>query len=104
MCQVHDGLLIGGSQILDDELIEVGEGEFYRNIQLARVTFLTVRRDTVECECTRTHLTGIPHLSIETYSTAMQMVRTIIECQLVVLAIQRELTLADTVTPTSNQC
>ena len=33
----------------------------------------------------------------------MQMVGTVVEGQLIVLAIQRELTLADTVTPTANQ-
>ena len=50
-----------------------------------------------------THLTGIPNLGIETTVTSMQMVGTVVECQLVVLAVQGELSFADAVTPTSNQ-
>ena len=33
----------------------------------------------------------------------MQVVRTVVECQLVLLAVQRELTFADTVAPATNQ-
>ena len=43
MCQVDDGLLVCGSQILDNQLVLVGECEFNCYIELACETFLTVR-------------------------------------------------------------
>ena len=53
---------------------------------------------------TRTHLTGIPNLGVETYGTTVQVVRTVVKGQLVVFAVQRELSFADAVTPTAYQC
>ena len=42
MCQVDNGLLIGGSQILYHQLILIGEGEFNRHIEFASKAFLSI--------------------------------------------------------------
>ena len=57
----------------------------------------------MQSQRTRTHLTGIPYLCIETYLSAVEMVGTIVDGQLIILAIQCELTFADAVSPSSNQ-
>ena len=50
-----------------------------------------------------THLAGIPNLSIVTYLAAVKVVRSVVKCQLVLLAVQNELTFADAVSPTTYQ-
>ena len=43
MCQVYDGLLVGSSQILNYQLVLIGECEFYCNVEFTSETFLTIR-------------------------------------------------------------
>ena len=43
VCQVDNRLLVSGSQILNNQLVLVGEGKFYRYVQFASETFLTIR-------------------------------------------------------------
>ena len=43
MREVHDGLLVRRSHVLDYQLVEVGERELNRNIEFAGLTFLTIR-------------------------------------------------------------
>ena len=57
----------------------------------------------MQSQRTRTHLTCIPNFGIETYATTMQVVRTVVQCQLIFLAVQGKLTFADAVSPASNQ-
>ena len=103
VCQVDNGLLVGGCQILDDQLVLVGEGELNRYIELASEAFLTIAGDAMQGLRTGTHLTGIPNLGIETLEAAVQVVGTVVDGQLIILAIQGELTLADAVAPASDQ-
>ena len=42
MGQVDDGLLVGGSQILDDQLVLVGECKLNGYIKFASETFLAI--------------------------------------------------------------
>ena len=51
-----------------------------------------------------THLTGVPNFGVETYGTAMQVVGTVVECQLIFFTVQDELSFTDAVTPTTNEC
>ena len=43
VCQVDNRLLVGGCQILNNQFVLVGEGKFYRYVQFASETFLTIR-------------------------------------------------------------
>ena len=102
--QVDNGLLVCGCQIFDDEFVIIGESVLNGYIQFARITFFTIRRDTMQSQRARTHLTCFPYFGIEAFLTTVQMVRTVVECQLVFLTVQCELSLTDTVTPATNQC
>ena len=48
MCQVDNRLLVGGGQILDNQLVEVGEGEFYCDVKFAGITLFTIGRYAME--------------------------------------------------------
>ena len=50
MCQVDNRLLVGGCQILNYQLVLIGEGELNGHVQLARITFLTIGRDAVQSQ------------------------------------------------------
>ena len=48
VCQIYDGLLVGGSQILNHQLVLVGESEFNRYVKLASITFFSIGRYAVQ--------------------------------------------------------
>ena len=48
--QVDNGILVGSSQILDDEFVLVSESVLNGYVQLACVAFLTIGRNTMQCQ------------------------------------------------------
>ena len=103
MCQVADGCLVGCSLILDNELIVVGKCVSYPNCQLTSEAFFTIRARVFQYDSAITHAGCIPNFGVETCRSTMQVVVTIVACQLILLAVKYELAFFNTVAITTDE-
>ena len=103
MSQVADGHLVSCSLILDDELIVVCQGVSYPNSQFSREAFLAVWAGVLQDNCIVTHTGCIPNVGVESGRTSMQMVLSIVACQLILLAMKGKSTLLDTISVTTDE-
>ena len=101
--QVDDGLLVGGCHVFDNQFVIVVESVDNRNLHFARVAFFTIGAHILQHECLVVHLQGFPHLGVEAFLAAVERVGTIVDRQIVFLAVQLELTLANAVAVASDE-
>jgi len=64
---------------------------------------MSVRKDSVECEVLATCLVSVPNLSVETSRTSVKSVLAVVYNKAVLLAVELELTVTDTVTETTDK-
>ena len=93
--QIDDGRRVGRGPKIDLQLIGVRQGVGDRDRKIAGIAFFAVGADAVKPYAdfvARLDLFGLPHVSIETFHTSVQMVGTVVLGQRVSLAVQFELT------------
>ena len=95
--EVQNGLLVGLCHILDDEFVFIGESIYNRYFHLTGITLFTIRTYVLQYKCFIIHLKGFPNLGIPAFQTTMQGVGTIVDGELILLAVQLELAAADAV-------
>ena len=102
--EIYDGFLVGSGHVFYHKFVVIGECKGHHHLQLARKSFLTVRACIFHYNGLLAHLIGIPYLFIKAYVASVQVVRTVVCCQLIILAMQMELAFADAVAITAYQC
>ena len=103
--EVEDGSLVGGCLILDLQCVIFGEGVGYLHLDIAGVAVLAIRALGGELYVLLVELVGLPDTVVESDgATAVQTVGAVVDGELVVLAIERELPLGDTVAIATDEC
>ena len=100
---VHNGLLVGGSAVVNNQLVILAEAILDGHLQLAGESFLVISRNVAENQFAIVNLFCIPNTCMETSGTSVQMVGTIVDSKVVFLTVHNKLSLADTVAVTANQ-
>lgn len=102
-CHVHHRFLVCCSLVINFQLIIIAQSKHNRHRQFARESFFVVCRNISQHERAVINLFCIPNASMETSRAAMQMVRTVIDCEVIFLSVERELAFANTIAIASNQ-
>ena len=96
-CHIDNGLLIGCALIVNDDFVVLGEGVHHSHGQFAGEAFLVVGGDIAEHEAVAVDLLSIPYAGVEACGTAVQVVGAVVDGQVVLLAVEGELAVADAV-------
>ena len=94
---VHHRLLVGRSLIVDNEFVVVGQRVHHGHRQLAGEALLIIRRHVAQHERMAVDLLCVPHAGVKSRGAAVQVVRPVVHGEVVLLAVEREATLADAV-------
>ena len=97
----YDGWRIGLCLIMDDEAVVLGSRVGHIDIHVSGVALLAVFGAVAECYLKRALCRHFPYLGVEPLHTAVQTVGAVVNGQLVLLAVQRELAVFDAVCHTS---
>ena len=97
MRKVYDGLLVGCCLILDHEFVVVGECVGHPDGYLSREVLLQIGARVFQYDGMVTHLVCIPYTCVEACGTSVKGVGTVVDGQLVFLAVELELTFLDAV-------
>ena len=95
--EVDDGLFVGGCHVFDNQLILIGKRVNNCDFYFTRKTFFAIGARVFKYKRLVVHLTGIPHAGVPAALAAMQAVGTVVDGQLVFLAVELELTFGNAV-------
>ena len=93
--QVEDGRPVRGCRVIEVQLV-TGEGIAHVGGQGAGVALVTVRADEGELDAVRDLLCG-PVMDVKALGAAMERVGTVVDWQMILLAVERKGTLSDAV-------
>ena len=94
---VDYGLLVGLAAVVNHQFVVVGPGVAYRHAQLAGESLLVIGRHIAQHECLLIDLLCVPYSGMEAGGAAVQVVGTIVDGQLILLAVEVELALGNAV-------
>ena len=94
---VDHSFFVGLAAIVDNQLVIVGPCVAHSHAQLAGEPFLVVGRHIAQHERLLINLFSIPDAGMETSGASVQVVGTIVDGQVILLAVEVELALGDTV-------
>lgn len=103
VCHVAHGLLVGVALVIYDELILISKGEHDVHLQFAGETFFIIGAGVTHHYALVVNLLGVPYAGVEAGGAAVKVVGTIVDGEVVVLAVELEGTAADAVTITSHE-
>ena len=100
------GRLVGDGRVVDAQIVVVVEHISDGDREIARIAHVAVRREQSQFDADgvgRFDLRGGPHPLVKTLRAAMQAVGTVIDRQMVRLAVERELALGDAIAVAADQ-
>ena len=96
--EIDKGGLVCSGLVFDGQFVIVSLTVDDRHFEVSRETFLPVLRKVVQTKCLCIQLFGIPYAGVETRGSSVEVVGTVVDGEIVVFyAVQRELSLADSV-------
>lgn len=96
-CHVDNGLLVGRTLIVYLKFVVFSERIHHSHRQFTREAFFVVSRNVAEHKCVVVDLLCVPYASVETSRATVQVVRTIVNCEAIFLAIECKFTMANTI-------
>ena len=103
-CEVHDSLFVGSCCVFDSELVIIGKCVDYCHIKVTGESLFHVCRKIVELQCLTVNLLGVPYSCVETGRTAVEVVGTVVDGEVVLFSVNCELALAYAVAVTAYKC
>ena len=103
-CEVHDSLLVCCSCIIDFQFVVIVECVDNCNVEVSRESLFHIGRKIVQLQCLCVGLLSIPNSCVEACRATVQVVRTVVDCEVILLAVDSELTLAYSVAVTAYKC
>ena len=103
MGKVDDGLLVGGCEVVNFQLVVVCPSVFHVYLHLSREAFVAVWRYERQCKALLIHLHRVPYLRMEAGRSSVQGVGTIVYGKLVFLAPKGKASFANAVAKAANE-
>ena len=103
-CKVNYSLLVCCGSVVYFQFVVIGECIDYCHVEVAGEALFHVGRKIMELECLAVGLLCVPYSCVESCRAAMKVVRTVVDCKIVLLAVDCELAFTYSVAVASYQC
>ena len=101
--QIDNGRLVGGCFVSDNQRVAIGKSVSSFHFQFAGETHFAIGRSVANHQLLIAQLFNIEHAILITFYTTVQTIGTIVHRNLIINAINRELTFIDTIAITTDQ-
>jgi hypothetical protein len=102
--EVYDCLFVCSGLVVNYEFVVICQGIYNGDVECTGETFLAIGRDVVELYAVGSEHLSIPNTGMIASGATVEVVRTIVDSQLILLAIEGELTMLDAVAITTDEC
>ena len=101
LCEVDRRRFVRRREVVDDQLVLIGERIRHSHVEVARIAFLTIGTRVPQLE-RRCAARRTPHALVKSLAAAVQMIRTDVRGELVGLSVQRKARVGNAVGATAD--
>src|SRR5215213_172322 len=101
--KINDRILVRRGRVVESQLVVVRERVDHRACQVPRIVLLAILAEVRQLQSLSRSLLGFPDHLVKAAGTAMKMIFTVVDRQLIRLPVQREFSLPDAIPIAADQ-